>query len=87
MPVRAYLSMNSPGWRRPWSTPPASTQSERGKAVVHETADLIYHALVMLTSCGVRLADVEAELGRRFGTSGLDEKAARDARQPRKQTE
>ena len=33
--------------------------------VVAEAADLIYHALVLLESRGLRLADVEAELGRR----------------------
>lgn len=45
--------------------------------VIHEAADLVYHLLVMLACCDVSLADVEAELARRFGTSGLDEKAAR----------
>jgi len=45
--------------------------------VVHEAADLLYHLLVMLAQCGVSLADVEAELARRFGTSGLEEKASR----------
>ena len=48
-----------------------------GRAIVCETADLVYHVLVMLAHCGVTLADVEAELARRFGTSGLDEKAQR----------
>jgi phosphoribosyl-ATP pyrophosphohydrolase len=33
--------------------------------VVAEAADLIYHALVLLESRGLRLPDVEAELGRR----------------------
>ena len=33
--------------------------------VVAEAADLIYHALVLLESRGLRLSDVEAELGRR----------------------
>jgi phosphoribosyl-ATP pyrophosphohydrolase len=45
--------------------------------LVHEAADLIYHLMVMLRYRGVQLAEVEAELGRRFGVSGLDEKAAR----------
>ena len=45
--------------------------------VVHEAADLIYHLFVLLAHKGVRLADVEAELERRFGSSGLDEKALR----------
>lgn len=45
--------------------------------LVREAADLIYHLLVMLGHRGVQLSEVEAELGRRFGISGLDEKAAR----------
>lgn len=45
--------------------------------VVREAADLFYHLLVLLTHCGVSLDDVEGELQRRFGVSGLDEKANR----------
>ena len=45
--------------------------------LVREAADLIYHLLVMLAVRGTTLAAVEAELARRFGISGLDEKAAR----------
>lgn len=42
-----------------------------------EAADVIYHLLVMLASRGVALDDVLAELARREGVSGLDEKASR----------
>jgi len=42
-----------------------------------EAADVIYHLLVMCAARDVSLADIEAELSRRAGTSGLDEKAAR----------
>ncbi len=42
-----------------------------------EAADTLYHLLVMLAARDVALADVLAELERREGTSGLDEKAAR----------
>ncbi|SCY72746.1 phosphoribosyl-ATP diphosphatase [Paracoccus tibetensis] len=42
-----------------------------------EAADVIFHLLVMLAARGVSLADVEAELTRREGRSGLEEKAAR----------
>jgi phosphoribosyl-ATP pyrophosphohydrolase len=42
-----------------------------------EAADVLYHLLVMLTARDVTLDDVLAELARRKGTSGLDEKAAR----------
>jgi phosphoribosyl-ATP pyrophosphohydrolase len=42
-----------------------------------EAADLLFHLLVLLADSGVPLADVCAELDRREGVSGLDEKAAR----------
>ncbi|SNR50073.1 phosphoribosyl-ATP diphosphatase [Paracoccus sediminis] len=42
-----------------------------------EAADVIFHLLVMLAARGVTLAEVEAELDRRAGLSGLAEKAAR----------
>jgi phosphoribosyl-ATP pyrophosphohydrolase len=45
--------------------------------LIYEAADLIYHLFVMLGHRGIKLEEVEAELGRRFGLSGLDEKAAR----------
>lgn len=45
--------------------------------LVYEAADLIYHLFVMLGHKEIPLGEVEAELARRFGISGLDEKAAR----------
>lgn len=42
-----------------------------------EAADVIYHLLVMCAARGVTLAEIEAELARREGVSGVDEKAAR----------
>ena len=42
-----------------------------------EAADVLYHLLVMCAARGVTLEDIEAELARREGRSGLDEKAAR----------
>ncbi|ROU00219.1 phosphoribosyl-ATP diphosphatase [Histidinibacterium lentulum] len=42
-----------------------------------EAADVIYHLLVMCAARDVSLGDIEAELARREGRSGLDEKAAR----------
>jgi phosphoribosyl-ATP pyrophosphohydrolase len=44
---------------------------------VYECADLTYHLLVMMAHRGVGLDELEAELARRFGMSGLEEKAAR----------
>jgi phosphoribosyl-ATP pyrophosphohydrolase len=43
----------------------------------HEAADLLFHMLVGLEAAGVPLDDVFGELGRRFGVSGLVEKASR----------
>jgi len=45
--------------------------------IVHETADLWFHTLIMLVQHGVAVDDVLAELTRRFGVSGHDEKASR----------
>lgn len=42
-------------------------QASDTEAVIHETADLLYFALVRLLGAGGRLEDVEAELGRRNG--------------------
>jgi phosphoribosyl-ATP pyrophosphohydrolase len=42
-----------------------------------EAADVLYHLLVMLAACDVSLDEVLAELDRRSGTSGIDEKASR----------
>jgi phosphoribosyl-ATP pyrophosphohydrolase/phosphoribosyl-AMP cyclohydrolase len=46
-------------------------------AMVHEAADLLFHALVVLGSRGLDLQPVLTELSGRFGTSGHTEKAAR----------
>jgi phosphoribosyl-ATP pyrophosphohydrolase len=42
-----------------------------------ESADLLFHFLVLLKSRGVKLEEVEATLAQRTGMSGLEEKAAR----------
>ncbi|MBD8891529.1 phosphoribosyl-ATP diphosphatase [Roseibium litorale] len=42
-----------------------------------EAADLLYHLLVVLNVSGVNLQDVMAELARRTGQTGLEEKASR----------
>ena len=47
--------------------------------MISEAADVVYHVLVGLLARGVSLRDVEAELARRSGTSGLVEKASRGA--------
>jgi phosphoribosyl-ATP pyrophosphohydrolase len=45
--------------------------------IVYETADLWFHTLVMLSHQGLSADDVLQELARRFGLSGLEEKANR----------
>lgn len=45
--------------------------------IVRETADLWFHTLIMLAQQGLKPDDILAELERRFGVSGLDERAAR----------
>ncbi|MDN5928163.1 MAG: phosphoribosyl-ATP diphosphatase [Hyphomicrobiales bacterium] len=47
------------------------------KALVSESADLLYHWLVVLAIAGIPLSDVMAELERRTGQTGVQEKAAR----------
>jgi phosphoribosyl-ATP pyrophosphohydrolase len=47
------------------------------KAVVHETADLWFHTLVMLSHLNLGPNEVLEELKKRFNISGLDEKASR----------
>ena len=51
----------------------------RGDAshTVHEAADLLFHTWVVLGANGIEPSAVWAELERRFGTSGLAEKASR----------
>jgi phosphoribosyl-ATP pyrophosphohydrolase len=56
----------------------AGESGEEGRAhLIREASDLIYHLFVMLGHRDIKLAEVEAELAKRFGISGLDEKAGR----------
>ena len=54
----------------------AAAQGDR-PALAAESADLIYHWLVVLAAAGVSLDEVAAKLEAREGTSGLAEKAGR----------
>jgi len=47
------------------------------QAVVAESADVLYHLLVLWAACGVTPQEVYAALGAREGCSGLEEKASR----------
>lgn len=56
----------------------ARESGEAGHAhLVHEAADLLYHLFVLLAQREIALAEVEAELARRFVMSGHEEKAGR----------
>jgi len=52
------------------------------RALVSESADLLYHWLVVLALAGVPLSDVLAELERRTARSGVAEKASRENQDP-----
>jgi phosphoribosyl-ATP pyrophosphohydrolase len=54
----------------------AAVEGKR-EQVVYETADLWFHTLVMLSHLDISHSEVLAELERRFGLSGLEEKAQR----------
>ena len=54
----------------------AAKDGEKDK-IVYEVADLWFHTMVLLAQQGLHPDDVLAELERRFGTSGLVEKANR----------
>ena len=54
----------------------AAVENDRGHLIA-ESADLVYHLLVLLKSRGIKFEDVEAALGQRTSMSGLEEKASR----------
>lgn len=54
----------------------AAVEDDR-EHLIAESADLLFHFLVVLKSRGVKLEEVEATLAQRTGMSGLEEKAAR----------
>ena len=54
-----------------------AAKAQQTDKVIHETADLWFHTLVMLAALELGPEDVLRELERRFGRSGLAEKASR----------
>lgn len=54
-----------------------AAQADDDAHLIHEVADLWFHCMVLLQSRGLDTTAVQAELGRRFGVSGIEEKAAR----------
>ncbi|GAB4397573.1 MAG: phosphoribosyl-ATP diphosphatase [Rhodoferax sp.] len=62
----------------------AAKDADHGGArdkIVYEVADLWFHSMIALAHYGLSPADVTAELARRAGMSGLEEKALRKVRQ------
>ena len=55
----------------------AAAKKEDKKEITHELCDLWFHTMVLLGKEDIPIEDVFTELRRRFGTSGLDEKASR----------
>ena len=53
---------------------------ESKKRIVSESADLLFHLMVLLAKKGIKPEEVFQELEKRMGISGLDEKAARKAK-------
>lgn len=57
----------------------AAEAGERGREhFIYEVGDLLFHTMVMMAHRGVSWADVAAELQRREGVSGLEEKRRRE---------
>lgn len=54
----------------------AAVEKDRDHLIA-ESADLLYHLLVLFKASGITLADVEAALAQRTSMSGLEEKASR----------
>ena len=54
----------------------AAIENDRDHLIA-ESADLVFHLLVLLKARGVKFEDVEAALAQRTSMSGLEEKAAR----------
>lgn len=55
-----------------------AAKNEGNKQLIHETADLWFHSLVLLCHMNLTPEEVLTELSRRFGTSGHEEKASRN---------
>ncbi len=54
-----------------------AAKSGNKRQIIHETADMWFHSLVLLAQQNLTAQQVLDELDRRFGLSGIDEKAAR----------
>jgi len=57
----------------------AASEKDNGH-VLYEFCDLLFHSMALLAHKGIAIDEVFTELGRRFGTSGIDEKNSRGTR-------
>tara|TARA_B100000809_G_scaffold177392_1_gene174903 strand:- start:468 stop:800 length:333 start_codon:yes stop_codon:yes gene_type:complete len=55
----------------------ASNNSDNRNKIIYETADLWFHVMVLLSNEDIKSKEILQELEKRFGLSGLDEKASR----------
>lgn len=55
-----------------------AAKDNQTEKIIYEVADLWFHTLVLLRHKNIEVAKIEAELSRRFGLSGLKEKANRN---------
>ncbi len=51
-----------------------AVKNRNKEEIVCEVADLLFHTIVTLGQCGIPVTDIQQELGRRFGQSGLKNK-------------
>lgn len=61
----------------------AAALTEPKSRIVSESADLLFHLLVLWAASGLRPEQIWAELARREGTSGIAEKASRSSAKPK----
>ncbi|MCU0892172.1 MAG: phosphoribosyl-ATP diphosphatase [Sandarakinorhabdus sp.] len=54
-----------------------AAMADNREEIVSESADLMFHLALLLADAGLSFDDVRAELARREGTSGIEEKAKR----------
>lgn len=60
------------------------TSNSKQEKVIHETADLWFHTLILLSNENIKLEEIISELESRFGTSGHLEKASRSSSEEEK---
>jgi phosphoribosyl-ATP pyrophosphohydrolase len=62
----------------------SETTKDKKEIIIHETADLWFHVMVLLSNQDIELDEIVKELQSRFGTSGHIEKASRSSSEEEK---